>query len=136
MDRVKVKDAENLPDENGHFTFILPKSKKTIKLRLLNLGDNLQLEKLQENYPNGMVAPIITSRLEKSIVSIDGDSNKENISKFVSQMPIIDSKEIRRFLKTCEPQLDLTKKVRTPSGEMIDVNVSFGVDFFRPFFGL
>jgi hypothetical protein len=136
MDRVKVKEAENLPDENGHFTFILPKSKKTIKLRLLNLGDNLQLEKLQENYPNGMVVPIITSRLEKAIVSIDGDSNKENISKFVSQMPIIDSKEIRRFLKTCEPQLDLNKKVKTPSGEEVDVQITFGVEFFRPFFSI
>jgi hypothetical protein len=51
-------------------------------------------------------------------------------------MPIMDSKHIRKFLDENEPKLDLRKVVTTPSGEKLTVNVGFGVDFFRPFFGL
>jgi hypothetical protein len=30
----------------------------------------------------------------------------------------------------------MTKTLRTPSGELLTVNVGFGVEFFRPFFWL
>jgi len=136
LDRISVKDAEQTPDENGHFDFTLPKTGKKVKLRLLNLGDTAFLEKLQEKYPQGMAAPIITSRLERTIVSIDGNMDREFISKFITQMPIIDSKEVRRFLKTCEPQLDLKRKVKAPSGEEVSIDFTFGVEFFRPFFSI
>jgi hypothetical protein len=33
-----------------------------------------------------------------------------------------------------EPRLDLRRVVIAPSGERLTVNVSFGVEFFRPFF--
>jgi hypothetical protein len=56
------------------------------------------------------------------------------ISQFVEQMPIADSKHIRKFLNDNEPRLDLNKIVIAPSGEKLTVNVGFGVDFFRPFF--
>jgi len=136
LDRISVKDAEQTPDESGLFNFRLPKSGNNVKLRLLNLGDTIYLEKLQDKYPQGMVAPIITSRLERAIVSIDGNEDREFISKFITQMPIIDSKEIRRFLKTCEPQLDLNRKVKAPSGEEVTIDFTFGVEFFRPFFSI
>ena len=89
-----------------------------------------------DEYPKSMIAPIITRKLEAQIMSINGNSDRESIVKYVQQMPIADSKFIRKFLKEVEPRLDLTKQVRTPSGEMIDITVNFGVDFFRPFFGV
>ena len=134
VEEIDVKKATHGPDDNGFFEFMLPKSKKKVKLRLLTLGDSREIDKMQDQYPEGMVAPIVTRRLEKQIVSLDGDTNKENISKFVTQMPIMDSKEIRKFIRTCEPQLDLTKHVIAPSGEKVTFNVTFGAEFFRPFF--
>ena len=83
-----------------------------------------------------MIAPVITRKLEAQIISINGNAEKENIVKYVQQMPISDSKFIRKFLKEVEPRLNLTKQARTPSGEIIDITVNFGVDFFRPFFGV
>jgi hypothetical protein len=134
VEEINIKKPTNNPDDNGLFEFMLPKSKKNVKLRLLTLGDNREIDKFQEQYPQGMVAPIVTKRLEKQIVSLEGDTNKENISKFVNQMPIMDSKEIRKFIRTCEPQLDLTKHVIAPSGEKVTFDVTFGAEFFRPFF--
>ena len=134
IEEINIKKPIHESDENGFFEFTLPKSKRKVKLRLLTLGDTREIDKMQEQYPQGMVAPTVTRRLEKQIVSLDGDTNKESISKFVSQMPIMDSKEIRKFIKQCEPQLDLTKHVIAPSGEKVTFDVTFGAEFFRPFF--
>jgi hypothetical protein len=71
--------------------------------------------------------------LIKNIVSIDGDEDKSKIAMFVEQMPIADSKHIRRFLIDNEPRLDLSKEVIAPSGEKVVVDITFGVEFFRPF---
>ena len=134
VEEINVKKPTYIPDENGLFDFILPKSKNKVKLRLLTLGDTREIEKIQEQYPKGMVAPIVTRRLEKHIISIDGETNKETISKFVNQMPIMDSKAIRNFIRECAPQLNLNKTVIAPSGEKVTFDVTFGAEFFRPFF--
>jgi hypothetical protein len=81
-----------------------------------------------------MVAPVVTKRLEKHIVEIDGITDKSKISEFILNMPISDSKDLKKFIKECEPQLDLTRYITAPSGEKVTVNLSFGVEFFRPFF--
>jgi hypothetical protein len=49
-------------------------------------------------------------------------------------MPIMDSKHIKKFMLDNEPRLDLTKQVIAPSGKKVMVDISFGVEFFRPFF--
>jgi hypothetical protein len=136
VDEINYIDSIHRPNENGFFSYILPKSKKTVKFRLLNLGDMRELEKIESQYPKGMIAPTITKRLEKNIIDIDGSDNKMEISKFINQMPISDSKDLRRFIKECEPKLDLNKTVIAPSGEKVSFDVTFGVEFFRPFFGL
>ena len=51
-------------------------------------------------------------------------------------MPIKDSQDFRLFIEENKPGLDLTQKVITPSGEEITAIVGFGVEFFRPFYGL
>ena len=81
-----------------------------------------------------MVAPVVTKKLEKHIVEMDGDSDKGKIATFIPQMPIGDSKELQKFILECEPKLDLKRTITTPSGEKVTVNVAFGVEFFRPFF--
>lgn len=136
VDEVNYIKSDYTPDENGFFTFMLPKTKKSLKLRLLNLGDLREMEKMETQYPVGMVAPIITKRLEKHIIDIDGDSDRMKISTFVSQMPISDSKDLRRFIKECEPKMDLNKVIIAPSGEKVTFDVTFGVEFFRPFFAI
>lgn len=136
LENISIKESEIKPNQNGLFEFVLPKTKKKVLLKLLNLGDEREIDKIKEQYPDNMVAPIITKRLEKVIVSVDGNEDREQISKFISQLPIIDSKEIRKFLNKCEPQLDLQRTIMAPSGEKVTVDVSFGAEFFRPFFGL
>jgi len=134
IDELNYLKPSHVPDENGNFNFILPKSKKNVKLRLITLGDQRELDKIESQYPSGMVAPIVTKRMEKNIVEIDGERDKMKISQFINQMPISDSKDLRKFLRECEPKIDLNKTVVAPSGEKVTFDVTFGAEFFRPFF--
>ena len=134
LDSLDYIDSEESPDSDGLFTYNLPKSNKVVKFKLLTIGDQKEIDKFVSQYPKGMVAPISTKRLEKQIVEIDGNRELNSIVKFISQMPISDAKDFRRFANKCEPKIDLQKVIQTPSGEKVTIDVAFGVEFFRPFF--
>ena len=134
LDELNIKKTKVTPDENGHLTTILPRSGDTVKLKLMSYGEQRELELIINQYPVGRTVPSITLRLNKEIVSINGNEDKIFISTYVEKLPIMDSKHIRKFLNNNNPGLDLKRTVRTPSGEMVDINITFGVEFFRPFF--
>jgi hypothetical protein len=89
---------------------------------------------MAEEYPSNMVAPKVTWRLMKQLVEVNGSNSKEEISKFIENMPIMDSKYITNFLKTNEPRIELGREVTAPSGKKVNVRIAFGAEFFRPFF--
>lgn len=134
LDELNFKKVLNEPDSNGHFETILPMSNSKVKLKLLTFGDIKEIDRMEEEYPKGMVAPVVTWTLMKQIVEIDGQTSKEEISKFINKMPIRDSKHIKKFLLDNEPGIDMNKEIFTPSGERMTIGASFGVEFFRPFF--
>ena len=136
LDELNYKKTEHQVDENGFFSTELPVSKRKVTLKLLSLADRMEIERIIKSYPSERVAPTITTRLNKHIVSIDGNDDRVNISTFVESMPIGDSKFIRKFVLDNEPRLDLKKEVIAPSGEKAVVDVAFGVEFFRPFFAI
>jgi hypothetical protein len=74
--------------------------------------------------------------VEQQIVEIEGNRDKGQIANFIVIMPIMDSKHIKKFVQECEPSIDLNQEVIAPSGEKVTFNVSFGVEFFRPFFAV
>jgi hypothetical protein len=133
LDELNIINGQK-PNEDGTFILQLPKSQITVKLKPLNYGEIMEINKLTETYPQGRVVPKVTWRLQKEIVEIDGSTDKSMIAKFVETMPISDSKYIRNFMNENEPKLDMTKTIMAPSGEKLTVNVGFGVEFFRPFF--
>jgi hypothetical protein len=134
LDELNYIKPELEPSEDGLFTINLPKSGSVVKCRILNLGDQKELDKLRESYPPNMTVPVVTKRLEKQIIELDGDRDREKIVRFVYQMPIADSKHIRNTMSKCEPKLDLERTIIAPSGEKVTIDVAFGAEFFRPFF--
>ena len=58
------------------------------------------------------------------------------IKNFVENLPILDSQNFRKYISENKPGLDLLIPTKTPSGEEIQVELGFGVEFFRPFYGL
>ena len=135
LDELTVVNGQK-PSEDGNFTTVLPKSGATVKLRPLTYGEILEIQKMVDTYPQGRIVPKITWRLQKEIIEINGSTDKGEIAKFVEQMPILDSKHLRKFMDDNEPKLDMKRVLLAPSGEKLTANVGFGVEFFRPFFGL
>ena len=134
LDELDFAKPEVEPDENGLFTTVLPKSGKPVKLKLLTFGDKKELNDRESSYPKNMVAPRVTWRLAKQIVSIDGNEDKGEIVKFIDKMPIMDSKYITQFLNKNQPSINLEREFIAPSGKKVKSRIAFGVEFFRPFF--
>ena len=136
LSELNIKQTESKPGVDGYFETKLPMSDDVVKLRLLTYGEESLIDSELDLYPDGMIAPKVTRKLESYIVSINGSSDREQIVKYIQMMPIRDSQFIRKFINDSEPRLDLKKQVIAPSGERVDTSVSFGVEFFRPFFGV
>lgn len=134
LDELRLKQCDHKPNEDGTFTTTLPRSGSTVKLRPLTFADTVSINKMADEYPVGRIAPTVTWRLMKQIVEVNGDTSQETISKFVNELPILDSKFIRNFLRDNTPSLDLSQIVKAPSGELVNFSITFGVEFFRPFF--
>jgi len=134
LDELDIIKSKQEPSEDGTYLTTLPKTGSQVKLKILTYGETADIQKIVASYPSGRPAPKVTLTLQRQIQEVNGNSNKEEIAKFVESLPIADSKYIRNFLYDNEPRLDLRKVVIAPSGEKLTVNVSFGVEFFRPFF--
>jgi hypothetical protein len=136
LDELNYKETPVKPNEEGLFEVQLPVSKNNVVLKILTFGEKVEIEKIVQSYPAGRVAPSVTTRLFYHIISINGDSDKAKISTIIEKMPIADSKFIRKFIMENEPRLDLRKEVIAPSGEKVMADITFGVEFFRPFISI
>lgn len=134
LDELSFKEVKNPPDEEGLFNLKLPKSGLNIKIKPLSFSEMSEIEKMTSTYPVGRIAPTQTWRLSKMIVEIEGSRERGYISQTIETLPILDSKHIRTFMTENEPGIDLKRTILAPSGREIPFVISFGVDFFRPFF--
>ena len=136
LDEINFIKPINEVNSEGLFETVLPKSKAKVSCKLLSVSEITEIEESLKNYPSHMTAPVITKKLESHVVKLNGESDKSKISQFINKMPIADSKYLRKFIRDCEPQLDLKRTITAPSGEKVTLDVAFGVEFFRPFFGI
>lgn len=136
LSEIKVKDFNLIPDDNGEFKYFLQKSNVEITFKFLTKKQKLEIEGLEKNWNGNGVPPIATKQLESMIKSVGGNRDVMYIYNFIQNLPIKDSQDFRKFVNENKPSLDLVKTVKTPSGEDVQIEVGFGVDFFRPFYGL
>lgn len=134
---LKMKEFNLVEDPNGEYSYHLSKSNVNVTFKFLNQKQEAELDKMKDSWNGEGVAPIVTKRLEMMIKSIDGNKDLMVIYGFINnKMPIQDSKDLRRYAIENKPGLDLTQTVETPSKEMIQVEIGFGAEFFRPFYGI
>jgi len=137
LSRLKLKDFTLVEDQNGEYPYFLKKSGFNITFKYLTRKQELELQQIEKSWNGVGVAPVITKRLEMMIKSLNGNRDPMQIHGFIeNKMPILDSQEFRKYANENKPGVDLTQKVTTPSGEEIQVEVGFGVEFFRPFYGI
>lgn len=133
---LKMKDFNLVEDANGEYPYHMKQSNVDITFKFLTRKEENQLKELEKSWEGRGIAPKVTKRLEMMIKSVQGNRDMMNIHNFVERLPIKDSQEFKKYVQENKPSLDLTQTVKTPSGEEIQVEIGFGVEFFRPFYGL
>ena len=136
LETLKLKDFNLSENSEGEYSYYLEKSKLDITFKFLTKKQEDEIEKIKESWNGNGVAPVKTKELEMMIKSFGGVRDALKIRSFIETMPIRDSQEFRKFIQNNKPGLDLTQQVTTPSGDTIQVNIGFGVEFFRPFYGV
>jgi len=133
---LNFKEFNLNPDSNGEYKYFMEKSKIEITFKFLNQKQENDLKEIEKSWNGIGIAPIITKRLETMIKSVQGNREMMNIHNFVQNLPIIDSQNFRKYVNDNKPGLDLMRTVKAPSGEDVQFYIGFGVEFFRPFYGL
>lgn len=122
------------PDENGEFSFDLPRSKKKIKFKLLTVADETAISKKTEQRnkaTKSLISNALTYRLQAQIKEIDGNRDPNIIAKFIEVMPAYDSLKFREYSDEIEPGVELEVEVEGPSGPFRSP-FTIGLNFFWP----
>lgn len=93
-----------VPGENL-FEFVLPRTQKVVRFKFLTVGEEEREAQEQELRKKRGLAnqQAVTTRLNSTIVSVDGDTNRSNIIRFVEHMPAKDSRALRQYIQKHEP---------------------------------
>ena len=93
----------------NQFEIQLPMSKATVKFKLLNQGDEKDIDAEIRNMKKLMKGKDaeITTRLRHAILSVNGDSDRGKIKQFVDTLLSIDSLALRRRIAELTPDMDM-----------------------------
>lgn len=134
----------NIDSENGGcmqatagqnlFNFKLPISKLNIQFKFLTGREEQEMISIHEQRKksNILVDNLISTRLKFSIVSVEGDTDRNKISRFVDNMPAGDSKALRKHIEKHEPGIEMKDRVNCPS---CDYESEVAVPLTASFFG-
>jgi hypothetical protein len=126
------KKANDDVSENK-FTVKLPVGKQTVEFKVLTGKEEKQidLELTQIKKYNPGISRELTTRLKHSIISIDGNADKLEISKAVDNMLSRDSLYLRNQIKDVSPDIIMQQTIDM-EGEEVKVDIPMTVNFFWP----
>lgn len=120
LSKFNFKTFDLPSDDNGNFTYKLSSGDEVL-FKFLNVheGSNLNENKLASGF------------LEKSIVAINGNHDKEYIQEYLSMnMRAIDSTKFRKYVVSNTPGLDLNIQVEGEDGGAFEYMFPFDASIF------
>ena len=129
-----LQPSEATANDNGTFTTVLPRTNVEVCFRLLNGADEKNLMSLVEAArKRKREENRVTSQLRQIIVSVNGDTNPNNISYVVDNMPSADARHLRLVYRIATPNVDLTQVFEcTNCDHTQEMEVPLTADFFWP----
>ncbi len=143
---VDLTQFENKPFDEAlitpgvnRFRFELPASKRIVEFKLLTHKDNVKIDeelvglKKLAKY-GGSEDHQLTTRLIHTIISVDGNEDRQFVRSFVkNEFLAIDARALRKYMKAVQPDVDLTLNLTDEtSGEPFTMELPISVDFFWP----
>ena len=137
LSQLAIKRLEVEPVSLGQnlFEVKLPVTKKNVRVKFLTGNDERDMMITSERRKkSGMkIESMITDRLSRSIVSVDGITDRNKLTFFVKNLPARDSLALRRFLDKHEPGIIMKSWMNCPHcHEQSEVGLPMGAAFFWP----
>lgn len=134
---IKTKDYDFSNKQKGlnFFEFVLPYTKRVLKVKILSNKDDTETEnELRGLAKIGKSSSEVTTRLKHIIVSVDGNNDKAYIRQFVdNELLSRDSIELRKFIRSMSPDIDLNFNFTCEHCQAEErVGVPMTVQFFWP----
>ena len=134
--KYKEVDVTKYPKGTNEFEIQLPYSKRTVVCKLLTSGDEKKIDnelKMLQKIKTGNTQEI-TTRLRHTIISVDGNTDKVFIKKFIeTELTSRDSFELRKLLKERTPDVDLNFDFKCEHCSHEErIGVPLTVQFFWP----
>ena len=128
-------DFSKFTKGKNEFNFKLPNSEREVVFKLLNAKDEKEIDseiKAKQKISKEQSSEL-TTRLKKMILSVDGKSEKSHINNFVdNEFLSRDSLAFRQYLSSITPDVDMTTKVVSSTGEELEVTIPVTLRFFWP----
>lgn len=123
-----------VPNANA-FSFKLPVSNKVVTFKFLNGKEEEEIvADMETRKKKGLLnSNLVTGRLLRSIVAIDGNENKSLISRFVQYMPARDSLVLREYIDDHEPGVNMKIDFKCNNCDHFEeMSLPMGATFFWP----
>lgn len=133
-DEEKLSDLQVSLTPSNTFTVVLPKTTATVEFKMLSGADEKRLSSLAEtkkkqNLPDST----LTDQTKQYVVSINGETEKGYVNKFIDSMPAFDAKFLRRIYNMVTPSINNKQNFTCSScGESQEVEVPLTTTFFWP----
>ena len=137
----KEYDGSNQIELNkNEFEFELPQSKRVITFQLLTeskerkIKHELDAVKKQSKKMGDVTSKELTTRLKNMILSVEGETDRNFINKFVdNELFAQDSKALRSYIKQVGPDIDLTWEfISDVTGDRKEMSMPMDTNFFWP----
>lgn len=124
----------------NEFEFELPQSKRIITFQLLTeskerkVKHELESAKKQSKKMGDVTSKELTTRLKNMILSVEGETDRNFINKFVdNELFAQDSKALRSYIKQVGPDIDLTWEfISDVTGDRKEMSMPMDTTFFWP----
>ena len=136
LNELKTIELDVEPDSDGYFDFYLPVSKTNIKFKQLTVGDIDSIDELirKEQENNVLVNNTSTYKMERQLIEVNGNRDRNYIRDFASTMRIVDAKALNDYINSIESGIDLKIEVTTPGGGSVATFLPLTTKFFWPNF--
>jgi len=134
---IKPLEIEPAVEGENRFEFTLPVTKKKVEFKFLTGADEEEMaaeaEKMRLLLPDMKTESTVTRRLEKTVLSVDGITDRNKIKTFVNNMPALDSRKLRTYMTDHEPGVDMSTTLECNScGDTSKIQLPLGTGFFWP----
>ena len=132
---VDLTQLETKEVNNQELSFVLPISKKTIKVRLLTRKIEKQIQAELESLKKiGLqVEPEATTRLRFIVAEVDGSTDSKLIRETVDNMLVADTRALREFYKSVTPDVKFDTTYTCQGCDTTSaLPFSIGLNFFWP----